>query len=223
MSVVYDHDRHRRIGLPEAVLCEGKPVDAIIEIADELSNPSPQPLLLTRLSKEKHAQLPQRIKDQLDFHPLSRTAYLNGRTSNVWPAKIAVVSAGTSDLAVAWEAARTLEFMGVSAGMFADLGVAGLWRLQSRIEEICAHDIVIIVAGMDAALAAVLGGLCGRPLIAVPTSVGYGVAEDGRTALHSMLVSCSPGITVVNIDNGYGAACGALRILASLRSRAALK
>src|ERR1039458_5517239 len=106
VSVVYDHDRHRRICLPEAVLCEGKPVDAIIEIADELSNPSPQPLLLTRLSKEKHAQLPQRIKDQLDFHPLSRTAYLNGRTSNVWPAKIAVVSAGTSDLAVAWEAAR---------------------------------------------------------------------------------------------------------------------
>lgn len=124
-----------------------------------------------------------------------------------------MVTAGTSDLSVALEANRTLKFSGVSTSLFSDVGVAGIHRLFDRLEEIKAHDVVIAVAGWDAALASVLGGLVAHPVIAVPTSVGYGVAKDGHTALNSMLASCGQGILVANIDNGFGAACGAIRIL----------
>jgi NCAIR mutase (PurE)-related protein len=122
------------------------------------------------------------------------------------------VTAGTSDLPVAHEARRTLQFHGLVPLMIADVGVAGLWRLLQRIDEIRRIPIVIVVAGMDAALPTVLGGLVPGCIIAVPTSVGYGVAAGGHAALHAMLASCAPGIVVVNIDNGYGAACAALRI-----------
>ena len=126
---------------------------------------------------------------------------------------VAVVAAGTSDVPVAREALRTLHYQGRGATLIADVGVAGLWRLTQRVEEIRAHLVVIVAAGMDAALPSVVGGLVASPVIAVPTSVGYGVAEGGHTALNSVLASCAPGITVVNIDNGYGAACAALRLL----------
>jgi NCAIR mutase (PurE)-related protein len=126
---------------------------------------------------------------------------------------VAVVTAGTSDIPVAAEACRTLEFLGVKATCIVDVGVAGLWRLLERVDEITTCDVVIVVAGMDAALASVVGGLTGQPVIAVPTSTGYGAAADGDTALHAMLTSCAQGITVTNIDNGFGAACAANRIL----------
>jgi NCAIR mutase (PurE)-related protein len=126
---------------------------------------------------------------------------------------VAIVCAGTSDVAVAREAARTLRYHGEVATVIADVGVAGLWRLTRRLDDIRQHPIVIVVAGMDAALPSVLGGLVAGCVIAVPTSVGYGVAAGGRAALDAVLASCAPGITVVNIDNGYGAACAALRLL----------
>ncbi len=129
------------------------------------------------------------------------------------PARVAVVAAGTSDVPVARETLRTLGYAGRAATLFADVGVAGLWRLTTRLEEIRAHPVVIVAAGMDAALPSVVGGLVAGAVIAVPTSVGYGVAAGGRTALDAVLASCAPGITVVNIDNGYGAACAALRLL----------
>jgi len=124
-----------------------------------------------------------------------------------------VVAAGTSDASVAREAARTLTYYGESPAEITDVGVAGLWRLLERIEEIRTMKVVIAVAGMDAALPTVIGGLVAAPVIGVPTSVGYGASENGQTALKAMLASCSPGLTVTNIDNGYGAACAALRIL----------
>jgi NCAIR mutase (PurE)-related protein len=127
-----------------------------------------------------------------------------------------VVAAGTSDVAVAREAARTLRYYGEPVAEITDVGVAGLWRLLERIEEIRRMKVIVAVAGMDAALPTVIGGLVSSPVIGVPTSVGYGVAEDGRTALHAMLASCAPGLVVTNIDNGYGAACAALRILRSI-------
>ncbi len=130
--------------------------------------------------------------------------------------RIAVVAAGTSDAAVSREAARTLRFYGEPAAEISDVGVAGLWRLLERIEEIRKMKVVIAVAGMDAALPTVIGGLVSNVVIGVPTSVGYGVANGGQTALHAMLASCSPGLTVTNIDNGYGAACAALRILRAI-------
>jgi NCAIR mutase (PurE)-related protein len=127
-----------------------------------------------------------------------------------------VVTAGTSDLRVATEAARTLHFTGVRHTVYADIGVAGLWRLTERIEEISQHDVIIVVAGMDAALASVMGGLVGKCVIGVPTSVGYGVAAGGNTALNAMLASCGQGVVVTNIDNGFGGACAAVRVLNSL-------
>jgi NCAIR mutase (PurE)-related protein len=132
-------------------------------------------------------------------------------------AHIAIICAGTSDVAVAREAQRTLAYQGEISTLIADIGVAGLWRLTSRIEDIRAHLVLIVVAGMDAALASVAGGLFSGPIIAVPTSVGYGVAEGGHVALNAMLASCAPGLSVVNIDNGYGAACAALRLLNTAR------
>jgi hypothetical protein len=124
-----------------------------------------------------------------------------------------VVCAGTSDLPVAREAARTLHFAGYDAPVIADVGVAGLWRLMQRIDEIRSFEVVIAVAGMEGALFSVLAGLVDAPVIAVPTSVGYGVAHGGHAALHSALASCATGIVAVNIDNGFGAAGAALRLL----------
>ncbi len=127
--------------------------------------------------------------------------------------RVAVVGAGTSDMRVCREVVRTLRYHGVAASEVYDVGVAGLWRLLERVPEIVRHPVVIAVAGMDAALVSVLGGLAPGLVIGVPTSAGYGVANHGTTALHAALASCAPGVAVVNIDNGYGAACAALRAL----------
>jgi len=130
--------------------------------------------------------------------------------------KVAIISGGSSDLAVTLEAQLALEIYGVNCQSFIDVGVAGLHRLMSKLEEINKYDVLIVCAGMEGALATVVGGLLAQPIIAVPVSVGYGVSKDGKTALNSMLSSCSPGIAVMNIDNGYGAAMAALRIIKSI-------
>ena len=129
----------------------------------------------------------------------------------------AVLSAGTADGPVAWEAARTLRYLGITHKVFEDCGVAGLWRLAERLDEVNTFDALIVVAGLDAALASVMGGLTPKPVFAVPTSVGYGAAQGGHAALASMLSSCAPGVAVMNIDNGYGAACAAARIINTFR------
>ncbi len=135
--------------------------------------------------------------------------------------RVAIVCGGTSDLAVAREAIRTLAFAGESATLLADVGVAGLWRLMERLDDIRRHRVVIAVAGMEGALFSVLAGLVPCAMIAVPTSIGYGVAEGGRTALNAALASCASGLLVVNIDNGFGAAHAALRILGHAHGAAA--
>ncbi|MFK8026087.1 MAG: nickel pincer cofactor biosynthesis protein LarB [Ilumatobacter sp.] len=210
----HDHERLDRIGMPEAVLCGTKTVEQVREIAIELAA-SGEPRLLTRLTPSQLHSMPGDVVSRLDVDTMSATAFLNG-TLRARPGRVAVVAAGTSDLNAATEAARTLEFSGVAHEMIADVGVAGLWRLQARLDDIAAADIVIAVAGMDAALVSVLGGLIPQPIVAVPTSVGYGVATGGSTALHSSLASCAQGVTVVNIDNGFGAACAAVRMLSLL-------
>jgi len=153
---------------------------------------------------------------QLEFDPLSRTAILGQSHRTLLTAPVAIVMAGTSDLRVGREAARTLAFAGQRYREYTDVGVAGLWRLLERIGDIRSSPVVIVAAGMDAALVSVVGGLVSSAVIALPTSVGYGVALGGATALHAALASCAPGISVVNIDNGYGAACAALRISLAL-------
>lgn len=207
----HDHGRTDRIGMPEAVLCGTKAPEHVVSIIEELASAT-EPKLLTRLSGDVLESVPSEVRERLDHDQLSRTAFVNG-TLPARSGSIAVVAAGTSDAAVATEATRTLEFSGLQANLIVDVGVAGLWRLEARLDEIRQADIVIAVAGMDAALVSVLGGLVAAPVIGVPTSVGYGVATGGTAALHSALASCAQGVTVVNIDNGFGAACAAVRIL----------
>ena len=211
-NIIFDHGRKARIGLPEAVFCEGKPFEAVRSLMERFGRGSGHPILFTRLSPDIFARIPEETRRLYDYHPLSGTAF--GESLPAVPrGSVAVVSAGTSDGRVTWEAARTLEYLGICHKVFEDCGVAGLWRLTQRVEEINTFDVIIVVAGMDAALATVLGGLTPRPVFGVPSSVGYGVSEGGRTALAAMLASCSPGIGIMNIDNGYGAACAAARVI----------
>jgi len=214
-----DRGRRERMGLDEAVLCASKSSSQIEHILDD-AHARGTSLLLTRLEGAQLAALDAIWRERLDYDPLSCTAFLGElpELSDAAP-RVAVVTAGTSDVGVAREAVRTLRHAGHAAREFHDLGVAGLWRVLERVDEIAAMPVVIIAAGMDAALPSVLGGLVPGAIIAVPTSAGYGVAVGGETALRSLLASCAPGITVVNIDNGYGAACAALRILGRAASR----
>jgi hypothetical protein len=207
-----DFERSDRIGLEEAIYCAGKSpaqIQAILQAAAERK----ASLLLTRLDPDRLAALPAGLTAAIDYCAVSRTGFFGPQRPLVGAAQVAIVAAGTSDAPVAREAERVLRYQGRAASMILDVGVAGLHRLTRRLDEIRAHPVVIVCAGMDAALASVLGGLVSGAVIAVPTSVGYGAAEHGRTALNAMLVSCAPGVVVVNIDNGYGAACAALRLL----------
>ena len=211
-DVMLDFARDARTGLDEAVFCAGKSAAHVAEILRQVDARNGR-ILLTRLRPDQFEALPQVHRRNVDYDALSQTGYFSHPYPQSETKRVAVVAAGTSDVVVAKEAARTLAFYGESPAEITDVGVAGLWRLLERIEEIRTMKVVIAIAGMDAALPTVVGGLIGAPIIGVPTSVGYGVAEGGQTALKAMLASCSPGLTVTNIDNGYGAACAALRIL----------
>jgi hypothetical protein len=206
-----DFERGSRIGLDEALFCESKTVDQISAIVSAARAKTGR-MLLTRLDQSKYEELLARQGSELDYDPLSRTAFLGRPHQALLTAPVAIVMAGTSDLRAGREAARTLAFAGQQYREYTDIGVAGLWRLLERIEEIRSSPVVIVAAGMDAALISVVGGLVSSVVVGLPTSVGYGVAQGGATALHAALASCAPGIVVVNIDNGYGAACAALRI-----------
>ncbi|WP_316978189.1 nickel pincer cofactor biosynthesis protein LarB [Shumkonia mesophila] len=214
---VWDAARRARIGLAEAILCEGKTPAQIAAICAVATKDDRHPLLLTRLESTVFAALPPEVRREADYDALSRTALLGRLPAPTEAARIAVVTAGTSDIGVAREAVRTLAAYGEAATEWADIGVAGLWRLLERLEELKRFAVVIVVAGMDGALFSVIGGLLPGAIIAVPTSTGYGVSAKGETALHAALSSCAPGILVTNIDNGYGAACAALRILRAAR------
>jgi pyridinium-3,5-biscarboxylic acid mononucleotide synthase len=170
-------------------------------------------LLLTRLTTEQFDQLAARYQAAIDYDRVSQTGIFGRWRQPLDEPKVAVVTAGTSDLPIAREASRTLAFYGVATEEIVDVGVAGLWRVLAREEELRRFPAVIVVAGMEGALFSVVGGLVGGVVIAVPTSNGYGVARGGITALHAALASCAPGVVVVNIDNGYGAACAARRVL----------
>ena len=208
-----DASRRERTGLDEAIFCAGKSVAQIEGILADAQS-SGRRLLLTRLAPREHAALAPERAARLDYDPVSRTAILGDvEPATTGEPRVGVVTAGSSDIPVAREAARTLLYDGHPCREVNDVGVAGLWRLLERIDELRALDVVIAVAGMEAALASVIGGLVPGAVIAVPTSTGYGVAAGGETALRAVLTSCAPGVTVVNIDNGYGAACAAARIL----------
>ena len=212
-----DKQRGARTGLGEAVFCQNKTVSQITAILESVDSDA-TPTLFTRLTTSTIDQLSAHLRGKLDYDAPSQTAFYRFDSSRPSrPGSVAIVTAGTSDAAPAREAERTLTFNHFRSTRFFDVGVAGLWRLLERVDEIRDHQIVIAAAGMDAALPSVLGGLLGAPIIVIPTSTGYGAARNGETALAASLASCAPGIVVCNIDNGYGAACAAIRILNTLK------
>lgn len=215
-GVLFDYGRAGRIGLPEAVFSEGKPFEALVALLERFAQGDP-PILFTRLWPDVFAQLPPLLGDSYNYDPVSGTAWA-ACVAPVETGSVAIVSGGTSDARVAREAARTLEYLGIRHTLIEDCGVAALWRIAERLPAINSHDAIIIVAGMEGALACVAGGLLPKPVFAVPTSVGYGAAAGGRAALAGMLSCCAPGVSVLNIDNGYGAACAAARVINLLRA-----
>ena len=214
-----DLDRPNRLGAPEIIYGAGKTVSQIRAISRRMLAQN-QPVLVTRLDETKGGQL-RRIFPGGKYHPAARTLTLQPK--KIRPARIkrsyrvALCAAGTSDHPVAEEAFVTLEFLGHRPTRFYDIGVAGLHRTLRHLPALRSHDALIVVAGMEAALPSVLGGLVGLPLVAVPTSIGYGAHLQGLTAFLGMLNSCAPGITVVNIDNGFGAAYAIHRLALAAR------
>lgn len=211
-----DSDRRNRVGLDEAVLCEFKTREQIERIVEKAESKGSS-LLLTRLNQDDYSELKESVRSLIDYEEISRTGIVGSCPKPSKSSQIAIVTAGTSDVGVAREAVRTLLFHGFGSEEFYDVGVAGLWRVMKIESSLRQKSAVIVVAGMDAALPSVIAGLIPAAIIAVPTSVGYGVAEGGYSALESILSSCAPGLATVNIDNGYGAACAVIRILNSVR------
>ena len=205
-----DHHRALRQGFPEVIYCAGKTPLQVAAIAQSICAEGAT-LLATRADKSTFAAVCQVLPD-VEYDQTARI--ISRVNASASPAgKVAVVCAGTSDLPVAEEAAVSLEVMGCNVSRFADVGVAGLQRLLSVIPDLAEAQVIIAVAGMEGAMPAVLAGLVPQPVIAVPTSVGYGASFEGLAALLGMLNACSSGISVVNIDNGFGAAMAAWRIL----------
>ena len=197
-------DVHRalRVGLPEVIFAEGKTAAQVAAIARKLARKGP--LLVTRLAPEKAGAVRRAVKGST-YDPVSRTLR-RGRMDLPTRGPVAVCCAGTSDIPVCEEAAVTLDVMGVEAIRVYDVGVAGLHRVLGRRDDLERARAVIVAAGMEGALPSVVGGLVGRPVIGVPTSVGYGASLGGLAPLFTMLNSCAPNVTVVNVDNGFGAA-----------------
>jgi NCAIR mutase (PurE)-related protein len=207
-----DHHRGLRLGFPEVILGEGKRPEQIVGIARQLLETG-ENVFVTRVSESQAAEVRAELPE-LRYLTLARTLNYERTPIVVRPGPpVAVVTAGTSDIPVAEEALETLRVCGVPTLRVFDVGVAGLHRLLGRLDVLNAAAAIIVIAGMEGALPSVVGGLVGVPVVAVPTSVGYGTAFSGLAALLGMLTSCASGVTVVNIDNGFGAAVAVARML----------
>lgn len=214
--VKFDWRRQARTGLPEVVFGEGKTTAQLMDICMGAMERK-QRILMTRVSADRATLLLDRWPDGVAWNESARTIVVDvDGTGMELPESpvVGIVSAGTSDYALVAEIEQCLRFLGVQSRSYMDVGVAGLWRLIDVAEELDAHPILIAVAGMEGALFSVLAGLVKGPVIAVPSSVGYGVSAGGHAALNCALSSCAPGIAVVNIDNGFGAAALAVKMLA---------
>ena len=199
-----DHHRALRRGFPEVIFGEGKRADQITEIIKAMLTQGAN-VLVTRVDADKAKAVQKKIKDAV-YHDVARTLTVRQqKTSEDAQGLVIVLAAGTSDIAVAEEAAITAEMVGSRVERLFDVGVAGLHRLLDHYQQIREASVLVVVAGMEGALPSVVGGMVNKPIIAVPTSVGYGVSFNGLAALLAMLNSCAPGVAVVNIDNGFGA------------------
>ena len=198
-----DHHRELRLGAPEVIYGPGKRADDLVRIAKAIARRG-QALLATRLGEEAAASLMAALPGA-EHHARARAVTLEARPRSRRGGHVAVLCAGTSDIPVAEEARLTAALMGCRVEAHYDVGVSGLHRLLSRVKAVRLADALVVVAGMEGALPSVVGGLVGKPLVAVPTSVGYGASFGGLSALLPMMNSCAPGVAVVNIDNGFGA------------------
>lgn len=198
-------DTHRdlRRGFPEVIFCQGKTVAQIVKIVEKISH-SDDVIMASRANREIYEAIRQ-VKPGAVYFETARIVLIGHKKELKTEKEIAVISAGTSDIPVSEEAAVTAEIMGNPVERIYDIGVAGVHRVFHNQEKIFRANVLVVVAGMEGALASVIGGLVDRPVIAVPTSVGYGASFDGLAALLSMLNSCAPGVVTVNIDNGFGA------------------
>lgn len=206
-----DTHRELRTGLPEVIYCPGKTPEQVRAIATELLTHPGGALLCTRADDTQFAAVAD-LHRAVRYDPVGRTIVVR-EAVGAPIGTVAVVTGGTSDLPVAHEALACIEAMGAKTSLITDVGVAGIHRTLAAQADLRAADLLIVVAGMEGALASVVAGLVSSPIVAVPTSVGYGASFGGLAALLSMLNSCAPGIAVVNIDNGFGAAAVAARIL----------
>jgi NCAIR mutase (PurE)-related protein len=202
--------------MPEAIYAEGKTSTQVVEIAARLLEFSTGPVLATRVAQETADTLLQAFPTA-EHNPLARLVIVRPARRATALGRVVVVTAGTSDLPVAEEAAATAGAIGCEVHRVNDVGVAGLHRVLSMQDELHDADVVIVVAGMEGALASIVGGLASAPVVAVPTSVGYGSSFEGLAALLAMLNSCAAGVTVTNIDNGFGAAMFAFRVLRKIK------
>lgn len=198
-------DTHRTVrqGVPEIIYGAGKTTEQICAIAESMMEREISPVMITKLSKEAASFLRERI--ELDYDSVSKIGFIGTKPEKTGIGKIVVATGGTSDIPVAEEAAKTAEILGNEVLRLYDVGVAGIHRLFHSLDHIMEATVIIAVAGMEGALASVIAGLADCPVIAVPTSVGYGASFGGISALLSMLNSCASGVSVVNIDNGFGA------------------
>ncbi|MFH2034691.1 MAG: nickel pincer cofactor biosynthesis protein LarB [Candidatus Margulisiibacteriota bacterium] len=207
-----DHHRIKRKGFPEVIYCQGKTPEQVAQIAKKI-NDQGHPVLATR-ADAKHYRAVKKLLKKSKYSKQARIISCGQLTTNHSQlSTVLVVSAGTSDIPVAEEAAVTLDFLGIKTERLFDVGVAGLHRLLKNIKKLQEASVIICVAGMEGALPSVIGGLVEAPVIAVPTSVGYGASFKGLAALLAMMNSCAPGVAVVNIDNGFGAAVMAYAII----------
>ncbi len=198
-----DTHRELRKGFPEVVLCKGKTTEQITKIVERLSSDS-KFTMATKASKEVYEAI-RNVRADAVYHEMAGIVLIGRRKRNVTQKTILVVSAGTADLPVAEEAAVTAEAMGNYVARLYDVGVAGVHRLFDDKEQLFHANVIVVVAGMDGALVSIVAGLVDKPVVAVPTSVGYGASFNGLAALLTMLNCCAPGVVVVNIDNGFGA------------------
>ena len=213
-DVRLDWQRSDRIGISEAIWGLHKSVDQIVAILEAFAVKN-QPALVTRVDEAKAQAVLQRCNPELVRFEARARCLTSGTPPTLRPelGTVTVLSGGTSDLPVAAEAQLALHWHGIASGLLLDVGVAGLHRLLDQLPKLQQSSVLIACAGMEGALPTVLAGLLPQPVIGVPVSVGYGVSAGGRAALDGMLASCAPGLVVVNIDNGYGAAMAALRML----------
>ena len=206
-----DDERHDRIGFPEIVYGRSKPLDIVRNILNYYKEKG-ENTLITKLQSEKAEILLKEFPNSF-YDDKSEAFIMESISISDQDANVAILSGGTSDAFIVNEVYYTLAFLGYPSVRIMDIGVSGIHRLLSRVEDIRKYNVLVVVAGFEGALPTVVGGLLPQPVIAVPTSVGYGVSTNGQAALSTMLSSCANGITVVNIDNGYGAAIAAVRIL----------